>query len=158
VVNNAELIGFGLVRESIHKDLTLTLTKLYDKGDDDLAFQRVFRLCMPEGAAPVVDNAAYVEAEKIYAAALNGKDDNALKSLRLLRNKVLAHTDTRSAKQTAIYRHAQIVLDDSIAICERLSVALGTEVLSFSSCKDVWAYEADRFWRALVAEVPEIGE
>jgi hypothetical protein len=38
---DAKLIAFNIVPDALHKDLVLTLTKLYDTGRDDLSFPRV---------------------------------------------------------------------------------------------------------------------
>lgn len=150
-VNDAKLIAFNVARDALHKDLVLTLTKLYDTGNDDLAFPRVLRVAAdPTVCVLLADAQAYVEAEARFRKATDGEH---CRSLRLFRNKLLAHNDTRGAEQTAKYGHEVALLEDTIWISTRLSTALSLRPPHYEPATMVWDHEANRFWTALIAGV-----
>jgi hypothetical protein len=148
-VNDAKLIAFNVTRDALHKDLVLTLTKLYDTGKDDLAFPRVLRVVAdPAVCVLLADAQACVEADARFREATDGEH---CRSLRLFRNKLLAHNDTRGAEQTAKYGHEVALLEDTIWIATRLSTALPLRSPHYEPAKMVWDHEANRFWTALIA-------
>jgi len=148
-VNDAKLIAFHIVRDALHKDLVLTLTKLYDTGKNDLSFLRVLSIVAdPTVRALLADARACEEAEVGHRDAAVGEH---CRSLRLFRNKLLAHIDTRGAEQTARYGHEVALLEDTIWISSRLSIALpSVPPPHFEPAKMIWDYEANRFWTALM--------
>ena len=147
-VNDAKLIAFNIVRDALHKDLVLTLTKLYDTGENDLSFPRVFGLVAdPMVRVLLADAGACEAAGTRHREATNGEH---CRSLRLFRNKLLAHNDTRGTEQTARYGHEVVLLEDTIWIACRLSIALPSEPPNCEPAKAVWEHEANRFWDALI--------
>src|SRR5262245_47070455 len=139
VVNDAKLIAFHIVRDALHKDLVLTLTKLYDTGKNDLSFLRVLSIVAdPTVRALLADARAYEEAEVRHRDATDGEH---CRSLRLFRNKLLAHIDTRGAEQTARYGHEVALLEDTIWIANRLSIAFPSGPLHSEPAKKVWDLE-----------------
>jgi hypothetical protein len=149
-VNDAKLIAFNIVRDALHKDLVLTLTKLYDTGKDNLSFPGVFRIVAdPTVRVFLADAQACEEAEARHRKATDGEHC----SLRLFRNKLLAHNDTRGAEQTAKYGHEVALLEDTIWIATRLSIALPSGPPHCGPAKMVWDHEANRFWAALITGV-----
>lgn len=150
-VNDAKLIAFNIVRDALHKDLVLTLTKLYDTGKHDPSFPRVLRIVAdPTVRVLLADARACEEAEARHREATDGEH---CCSLRLFRNKLLAHNDTRGAEQTARYGHEGALLEDTIWIVTRLSIALPTGPPYCEPAKTVWNQEANRFWTALITGV-----
>ena len=146
-VNDARLIAFNVVRDALHKDLVLTMTKLYDSGKDDLAFPRVLSMVADPAVRILLPDAkAYAEADVRYRQATNGEH---CRSLRLFRNRLLAHNDTRGAEQTARYGHEVALLEDTIWIATRLSTALSPGPPEYEPAKMIWDHEANRFWTAL---------
>ena len=152
-INDAkQAFAFIIVREALHKDLVLTLTKLYDTGKNDLSFLRVLSIVAdPTVRALLADARACEEAEVGHRDAAVGEH---CRSLRLFRNKLLAHIDTRGAEQTARYGHEVALLEDTIWISSRLSIALpSVPPPHFEPAKMIWDYEANRFWGALITGV-----
>jgi len=148
-VNDAKLIAFNIVRDALHKDLVFTLTKLYDTGKDDLSFPGVLRIVADDPTIRVflADGRAYEEAEARHRETTEGAHCG---SLRRFRNKLLAHNDTRGAEQSARCGHEVALLEDTIWIATRLSIALPSGSPHFNCAKRVWDYEADRYWTALI--------
>ena len=110
---------------------------LDDMARDTVGLVRVF----------LADGRAYEEAEAKHRETTDGAH---CRSLRLFRNKLLAHNDTRGAEQSARYGHEVALLEDTIWIATRLSIALPSGPPHCDPAKMVWDYEADRFWTALI--------
>ena len=149
-INDAkQAFAFIIVREALHKDLVLTLTKLYDTGKDDLSIPRVLGIVAdPTVRVLLADARACEEAEARHREVTDGEH---CRSLRRFRNKQLAHGDTRGAEQTAKYGHEVALLEDTIWISSRLSIALpSVPPPHFEPAKMIWDYEANRFWTALM--------
>lgn len=147
-INGAKLIAFNVIREAIHKDLVFTMTKLFDVGKDDLSFHRIFRILEDPAVLPLLADAqACAEANARYRAVADSKH---CRSLRLLRNKMLAHNDTRGVQQTAKYGHEVALLKDTVWITTRLSTALPAGPFHYEAAERVWDDEANRFWMALI--------
>jgi hypothetical protein len=152
-INHAnQTLTFTIVREALLKDLVLTLTKLYDTGKDDLSFRRVLDVVKdPTVRVLLADALACEEAEARYREVTDGEH---CRSLRRFRNKQLAHGDTRGAEQTATYGHVGALLEDTIWIASRLSIALPSVPRpNFEPAKMIWDHEANRFWTALITGV-----
>jgi len=148
-VRAAKLIGFDLVRETIHRDLVFTLVKLFDPGENDLSFPRVLATPGLQGNAP--NPSAWAE---LQVCVDNCSNSDALRSLKMLRNKILAHTDTRDVLQSAVYGHSSVILDDAIYCSERLSAAVQTLPPYADPTTMVWRVEAKRFWKAVASGAP----
>jgi hypothetical protein len=148
-VNDAKLIAFNIVRDALFKDFVLTLTKLYDTGRDDLSFPRVLRIVADPAVRVLLADARACEG--VEARHREATDGEHCRSLRLFRNKLLAHHDTRGAEQTARYGHAVALLEDTIWIASCLSIALPSAPPNCEPAKRVWDNEANRFWTTLIA-------
>ena len=138
-----------MIRETIHKDLVFTLLKLFDDGSDDLSFPRV--LLFPNLAQISKNQDALKNLSQRVQASLVSEP---LRSLRILRNKILAHNDTRGATQTVVYGHAPKVLIDAVYCSEQLASVAATLPPFADSTNRVWQFEADRFWKAIIAGAP----
>lgn len=143
-VRKAKLVPFNLVRESVHKDLILTLMKLFDCGPADLSFPRVL------GTPNLDSHAQNPEALRQTKEMLKATAASAhFAALKRLRNKILAHNDTRGQPTTATYRHHGTLLGNAIGCADLLSSALGCEPTFAVPTGKFWELEADRFWRAV---------
>jgi hypothetical protein len=130
---------FNVVRDRVHKDLCLVLTKLFDRDPQSLSFERAFKRIKSDVA---VDSSALAKAADAYEATKSAAFRSELSSLR---NRVIAHTDLSGKGHEAKYGDELKLLQAVIAINELLHEAFATQFHT-DSVRAVWRSEASIFW------------
>jgi hypothetical protein len=144
----AELAGepaFALVRDALLIDLTMALCRLYEAGQDASAtFHRLFRTLDDPTVGALLrcpdDHGAAVERYRSLQAS------GAIKRVRDLRDRVLAHNDTRGISRGPLAGDAASLVNASVDIAGLAHRAVTGSEPQFALCRETWASFADRFW------------
>jgi len=131
--------AFNLIRDSIHKDLCITLAMFFDRREDSLSF----RLLLEESQQFEPHAAGRLKEAK----ALFDKwaQEPRQKEIRNLRNRVLAHTDITGEGHQAKYGDEMALLDAAIQIHGAINEAYGA-YLDTAALRKAWAADAEKFW------------
>jgi hypothetical protein len=134
-------LTFNLVRESLHRDICLVVTGIFDDDKRSLTFDKARR----ELTEAIVDEPAHLAAAlKLYETT---KSEGWYAELVKLRNRVIAHTDT-DREHDARFGDERNLLTVALEILSRLSRAVS---LPFEPANIRAVYETDsnRFWGSL---------
>jgi hypothetical protein len=147
--------GFLMVRDAIHRDLTVTLMGIVERGQERTACLGVLLGILDDaqvvdalkrsGATAGKDADAFIAAARQAYSALHV--EQTMKALRTLRDKVIVHVERGDVKHGAKVGDARKVLEKVVPIVQNLGRALGRGDLCLPARQERWARHADRFWR-----------
>jgi len=146
--------GFFIVRDAIHRDLTVTLMGIVERGQERTACLGVLLGILDDArvvdalkrsATARKDAGAFIAAARQAYSALHV--EQTMKALRTLRDKVIVHVERGDVKHGAKVGDARKVLEKVFPIMQNLGRALGEGDLCLAAQQERWARHADRFWR-----------
>jgi len=146
--------GFFMVRDAIHRDLTVTLMGIVERGQERTACLGVLlRIldhaqvvdALKRSATTRKDADAFIAAARQAYSALHV--EQTMKALRTLRDKVIVHVERGDVKHGAKVGDARKILQKVFPIVQNLGRALGQGDLWLPAQQEQWVQHADRFWR-----------
>ncbi len=145
--------GFLTVRDALHRDLIVTLMGVVERGQDRTACLGVLLKML--GDPQVIEEvkrgpSRHPEAAALIAAARCDYEDlhveTMLKSLRTLRDRVIAHVERGEVKHGVRLGDERQILLKVIPIVEKIAKALRGEEYHLTELREEWASNADVFW------------
>jgi hypothetical protein len=166
--DSAEGRGVLAIRDALHRDLIVTLMGVVERGQDRTACLGVLLKML--GDPQVIEEVGrgpsrHPEAAALIAAARCDYEDlhveTMLKSLRMLRDRVIAHVERGEAKHGVGLGVERQILLKVIAIVEKIATALRGAEYDLMALREEWASKADVFWshvaRAATAQLGDGG-
>jgi len=150
--HSREAFGFVTVRNAIHRDLTVTLLTVLERGQKRSAcIPRLLEIASDPRVVELMKNStARDDVEDRIDRAERGfaqlETDGMLKSLRKLRDKVIAHVEVPPVAHGAKYGDADRVLERTIPIFQDLSVVILDREYQLDGEQRFWRQNADSFW------------
>src|SRR5260370_6587963 len=145
--------GFLTVRDALHRDLIVTLMGVVERGQDRTACLGVLLKML--GDPQVIEEvkrgpSRHPEAAALIAAARCDYEDlhveTMLKSLRMLRDRVIAHVERGEVKHGVRLGDERQILLKVIAIVEKIAKALRGAEYHLMELREEWTSNADVFW------------
>jgi hypothetical protein len=151
--DSMEGAGFLTIRDALHRDLIVTLMGVVERGQDRTACLGVLLKML--GDPQVIEEvkrgpSRHPEAAELIAAARCDYEDlhveTMLKSLRMLRDRVIAHVERGEVKHGVRLGDERQILLKVIPIVEKIANALRGEEYHLMELREEWASNADVFW------------
>ena len=145
--------GFLTVRDALHRDLIVTLMGVVERGQDRTACLGVLLKML--GDSQVIEEvkrgpSRHPEAAALIAAARCDYEDlhveTMLKSLRTLRDRVIAHVERGEVKHGVRLGDERQILLKVIPIVEKIAKALRGAEYHLMELREEWTSNADVFW------------
>jgi hypothetical protein len=153
ISDSAEGSGFLTIRDALHRDLIVTLMGVVERGQDRTACLGVLLKML--GDPQVIEEvrrgpSRHPEAAALIAAARRDYEDlhveTMLRSLRMLRDRVIAHVERGQVKHGVRLGDERQILLKVIAIVEKIAKALRGAEYHLMELREEWASNADVFW------------
>lgn len=143
--------AFPVVRDALLIDLTMTLCRLHEVGQDASAtFPRIFRALDGPAAVALLRHPANLDRAKQRYTAL--KAGGAIGRVRDLRDRVLAHNDTRGMNAGPIHGDATELMNATVELAVLLHHAVTGSVPEFHRHAVACKLGADSFWRRIASD------
>jgi len=147
-------LWFPLLRGSLHSDLLMTLCRLHEHGHEDNATIPVVRsLIEAPGVHDLLADPSAADHAKRRHNELRRTE--AVRRIRVLRDRVLAHNDIRQTERIAANDDELMILEESARIATYLTMAIGGLGVRFSLHQRTWELAAERFWSLVVGGLNE---
>jgi hypothetical protein len=153
ISDSAEGWGFLTIRDALHRDLIVTLLGVVERGQDRTACLGVLLKML--GDPQVIEEvrrgpSRHPEAAALIAAARRDYEDlhveTMLRSLRMLRDRVIAHVERGQVKHGVRLGDERQILLKVIAIVEKIAKALRGAEHHLMELREERASNADDFW------------
>src|SRR6266404_8615897 len=153
ISDSAEGSGFLTIRDALHRDLIVTLLGVVERGQDRTACLGVLLKML--GDPQVIEEvrrgpSRHPEAAALIAAARRDYEDlhveTMLRSLRMLRDRVIAHVERGQVKHGVRLGDERQILLKVIAIVEKIAKALRGAEYHLMELREEWTSNADVFW------------
>jgi AbiU2 len=145
---------FPLLRGSLHSDLLMTLCRLHEHGHEDNATIPVVRsLIEAPGVHDLLADPSAADHAKRRHDELRRTE--AVRRIRVLRDRVLAHNDIRQTERTAANADELMILEESARIAISLTMAVGGLGVQFSLHQRTWESATEHFWSLVVGGLNE---
>jgi len=148
-----ETWGFNIVRDSLQRDLIVTLLKILERGQDRSAcIQALLKITDDDQVVDVMKAQSTKPSEVDFRIArakqafAHLEADGMLKALRTLRDKVIAHVEFGQVAHGAKIGYERKVLERAIPIFEDLAVAVRDREFGLERTQDLWGRHAEAFW------------
>jgi AbiU2 len=145
---------FPLLRGSLHSDLLMTLCRLHEHGHEDNATIPVVRsLIEAPGVHDLLADPSAADHAKRRHDELRRTE--AVRRIRVLRDRVLAHNDIRQTEGIAASDDVAMLLEETARIATYLTMAVGGLGVQFSLHQRTWESAAEHFWSLVVGGLNE---
>jgi hypothetical protein len=138
-----------LIREAMQTDLLMTLCRLHEHGREENATIPVVVSFLgdPRLRKLLADERAGEEARTLHAGL---QRTGAMKRLRAIRDRVIAHNDTRGIERLAAFGDHAMLLEETARIADRIHRAVGAAGRApFDLDQEAWKTAARDFWLRL---------
>jgi hypothetical protein len=153
--------GVLAIRDALHRDLIMTLMGVVERGQDRTACLGVLLKMLGDprvieevrcGPSRHPEAAALIEAARCDYEELHV--ETVLKSLRMLRDRVIAHLERGEVKHGVRLGDERQILLKVIPIVEKIAKALRGAEYHLMELREEWASNADVFWSHVVRAPP----
>jgi len=146
--------AFMVLRDALHKNLVLTILKLFDRNGKTASLVTTINFIAEKGLAQNLGNAnqipnpeQHLENIRIKLKEVMGMPE--FNSIRVLRNTVIAHNDFAKPAHGAKYGDERKVLEVGLECVVAVRLLVEGTNADYADWKEIFAREANKFWEHL---------